>query len=85
MFGPVENTNEGGTYELWQLNGAGDNDDWKTSLLEVATSLQGDGTTLCGAFSSVFGPMGSTVLIWRHQDLDKAPALQQQLLQSEKG
>jgi len=85
MIEPVVNTGEGGTYELWQFCVPGDNQNWNASLLDLTSSLQDDGTTLCGAFSSVFGPMGSTVLIWRHQDLDKAPALQQQLLHSEKG
>jgi len=85
MIEPVVNTGEGGTYELWQFCVPGDNENWNPSLLDLATSLQEDGTTLCGAFSSVFGSMGSTVVIWRHQDLDRAPALQQQLLHSEKG
>ena len=82
MMEPVESTGEGGAYELWQFSVPASE---RSSLLDLAKSLQNDGTTLCGAFSSVFGPMGSAVLIWRHQDLDRAPALQQQLLQSEEG
>ena len=85
LIDPVENSSEGGTYEMWQLGIGPNNADWKVALLELATTLQGDQTQLCGAFSSVFGPMGSAVLIWRHQDLDSAPRLQDKLFKSSKG
>eukprot|EP00090_Calanus_glacialis_P026222 TRINITY_DN41175_c0_g1_i1.p1 TRINITY_DN41175_c0_g1~~TRINITY_DN41175_c0_g1_i1.p1 ORF type:complete len:220 (+),score=42.14 TRINITY_DN41175_c0_g1_i1:3-662(+) len=85
LIDPVENSTEGGTYEIWQLGIGPNNADWKLSLLELAKTLQGDQTQLCGAFSSVFGPMGSAVLIWRHQDLDSAPRLQDKLFKSSKG
>jgi len=85
LIDPVESNTEGGTYELWQLGLGPNSRDWKTPLLELANSLQGDEIKLCGAFSSVFGPMDSAVLIWRHQELDKAPLLQENLFKSEKG
>ena len=75
----------GGTYEMWQLGMTDITSSCKESLISSSKSLESDQTQLCGLFTSVFGPMGSAVLIWRHNSLDKAPELQDKLFTSENG
>ena len=45
---------------------------WRSELVSLATGLQTDQSRLVGAFSSVFGPQGLAVLVWRHQHIDGA-------------
>lgn len=83
MVDPVLHTEDGGSYELWQLGIGQGRDDWKPSLLELVKQLEGEGgAQVCGVFSSVFGPMETAVVIWRHADLDMAPRLREELLRS---
>ena len=65
----------GGAYELWQFgleNGVSPKD---LSSTLARLDLSGSESLLCGAFSTLFGPANSGVLLWKHKSLDGAQHL----------
>jgi len=85
LVAPAPAAETGGAYELWQLNMKTLPQDWTGLLKKAASELQADNRSLCGLFKSEFGPMNSAVMIWRHESLDSARSLNQDLFQSEAG
>ena len=71
---PVEDLEkkEGGTFQIWQLDMKPDSTAWRDELVDVAKELADDESQLYGAWSSVFGPLNSGFVLWRHQDIDQA-------------
>ena len=69
-----------GTYELWQLQMKPNCTNWSQDMLTVCNSLQTENSQLFGAWQSVFGPLNSGIVLWRHSDIDKADSVSQQLL-----
>ena len=44
-----------------------DNVKWATNLVSDMKGLETENSKLFGAWSSVFGPVNTAVLLWRHQ------------------
>ena len=44
-----------------------DNVNWAANLVSDIKSLETENSKLYGAWSSVFGPVNTGVLLWRHQ------------------
>ena len=77
---PVEGLEkEGGTFQIWQLDMKPDCTAWQEEFLEVAKELADEESQLYGAWSSVFGPLNSGFVLWRHQDIDKAHTVSEKL------
>ena len=77
---PVENlAMEGGTFQLWQLDMKPDSTTWSEELVSLAKDLADDESQLYGAWSSVFGPLNSGFVLWRHQDIDQAHKVAEKL------
>ena len=77
---PVENlAMEGGTFQLWQLDMKPDSTAWSEELVSLAKDLADDDSQLYGAWSSVFGPLNSGFVLWRHQDIDQAHKVAEKL------
>ena len=58
---------------------------WRADLLSLAAGLQTDQSQVLGAFSSVFGPHNTAVLVWRHKHIDTAHQISAQLHTSQAG
>merc|ERR1712080_65163 len=85
---PVASTATGGVYEMWLLEvGRGVEQAWRDQLLRIVRQLESKqkGVQLSGVFSSTFGPLQTGVVLWRHDLLDSAPALQRRLTDTEEG
>ena len=77
---PVEGLEkEGGTFQIWQLDMKPDCTAWQEEFLEVAKDLADEESQLYGAWSSVFGPLNSGFVLWRHQDIDQAHKVSEKL------
>ena len=77
---PVEGLEkEGGTFQIWQLDMKPDCTAWQEEFLEVAKELADEESQLYGAWSSVFGPLNSGFVLWRHQDIDQAHRVSEKL------
>ena len=77
---PVEGLEkEGGTFQIWQLDMKPDCAAWREEFLEVAKELADEESQLYGAWSSVFGPLNSGFVLWRHQDIDQAHKVSEKL------
>lgn len=64
-----------GLYELWQIDLKQDaTPDGVAAALENL-NLKGSDAVLCGAFSSLFGPSNTAVLLWRYNSFDSAQKL----------
>jgi len=86
LMEPVGPAESAGVYELWQLNMKTLPQDWVPLLQSTMSSLnQPENRTLCGMFTSEFGPMNSGVVIWRHESLDSARNLKNEMLASQSG
>jgi len=82
---PLQAREEGGTYELMQFQMKAGQNNWRDDLLSLAAGLQTDQAQVLGAFSSVFGPHNTAVLVWRHKHIDTAAQLSAQLHTSPAG
>ena len=80
LMEPVEGLEkEGGTFQIWQLDMKPDCTAWQEEFLEVAKELADEESQLYGAWSSVFGPLNSGFVLWRHQDIDQAHKVSEKL------
>ena len=80
LMEPVEDLEkEGGTFQIWQLDMKPDSTSWREELVGVAKELADDESQLYGAWSSVFGPLNSGFVLWRHQDIDQAHRVSEKL------
>lgn len=70
----------GGTYELWQIEMKANHSGWSQELLKTCSDLENADSKLFGAWESSFGPMNTGVILWRHQDLDKAELVSREFL-----
>ena len=52
---------------------------WTEELVSLAKDLADDESQLHGAWSSVFGPLNSGFVLWRHQDIDQAHKVAEKL------
>jgi len=82
---PLQSGEEGGTYELMQFQMKAGQNNWRADLLSLAAGLQTDQSQVLGAFSSVFGPHNTAVLVWRHKHIDTAHQISAQLHTSQAG
>lgn len=86
LMSPVSNSeSSGGTYELWQLRFKADHVNWATNLVSDVKSVETENSQVYGAWSSVFGPVNTAVLLWRHQDIDKADKISEAFQSSTEG
>jgi hypothetical protein len=67
-----------GAYEIWQFRLAEGVDAKSLSSALSKLEVPSENSVLCGAFSSLFGPANSAVLLWRHKSLDVANELRVQ-------
>jgi len=75
----------GGVYELWELDMSGQPDSWRNILETAIKGLLNENRTICGVFTSQFGPMNRAVVIWNHNDIDAATSTKADLLNSQSG
>ena len=80
-----DNQATGGSYEIQQINMKTDCASWKDDLVSIAKSWENDESKLFGAWSSVFGPLNTGILLWRHQNIDTADRISQKLRTSKEG
>ena len=52
---------------------------WTEELVGLASDLADDESQLYGAWASVFGPLNSGFVLWRHQDIDQAHKVSEKL------
>lgn len=77
---PVEGLEkEGGTFQIWQLDMKPDCTAWQEEFVDTAKELADEESQLYGAWSSVFGPLNSGFVLWRHQDIDQAHRVSEKL------
>ena len=64
-----------GVYELWTI--PSDNFVYRGTK-KIVTSMQdveNENSKLCGSFKSMFGNIGTTYHLWRHENFDEGQAL----------
>lgn len=62
-----------------------DQTSWSEELVALVQSLQTEESQVYGAWSSVFGPLNTGVVIWRHKDIDTAYKVSEMFKTSDAG
>ena len=52
---------------------------WQEEFVGMAKDLADEESQLYGAWSSMFGPLNSGFVLWRHQDIDQAHRVSEKL------
>ena len=70
---------------MWQLEMKPEMTSWTEELVNLSQDLEDGDSQLYGVWSSVFGPLNTGFVLWRHQDIDKAYSVSEKLQTSPEG